>query len=426
MALNEETTAAEAAAGETRSPSARRRLGPLYVTMPLANIVLYTVWTAIPGFLLPAQVQRLTGSTDVSALGLASTLGAIAATIGNPILGQLSDRTRSRFGRRAPWMVACALAGAVAMLLQSAAPSILLLGIAYAGTNLVLNGFQAALTAVVPDRFPREKLGLASSLMGVGLNTGVLVGSLLFVFFPGLAGGVGYYLLAVLIVAVAVAFAVISPDTSSQSLPREPFRLKQFLGSSFWVSPRKYPDFGWVFLARVLLMLGYWLVFVFFFYALQDYIGLSADRAVVASGTLFTVNGAASIAGSLIAAPLADRLGRLKVFVLIAGGGLALSLLIPLAMPSYQGMIVFAVVNGLAFGVYMAVDMALVNLVLPQAEDAAKDLGVMNISVALPQVLSSVIGAAVISAAGYRGLFVVSGAVALVGAVAVLPVKKVR
>ncbi|MBT2542683.1 MFS transporter [Streptomyces sp. ISL-44] len=425
MALKDETVQ-ETAGLEHRPSSPSRRLGPLYATMPLANVVLYTIWTAVPGFLLPVQVQRLTGSTDVSALSLASMLGAIAATIGNPILGQLSDRTRSRFGRRAPWMVACALVGAVVLLLQSAAPSILLLGIAYAGTNLILNGFQVALTAVVPDRFPPHKLGLASSLMGVGLNTGVLAGSLMFVFFPGLADEGGYYLLAALIIIAAFGFAVISPDTSSKDLPREPFRLKQFLTNSFWVSPRKHPDFAWVFLARVLLMLGYWLVFGFFFFALQDYIGLSAERAVVAAGTLYTVNGAASIVGSLIAAPLADRFGSLKTFVLIAGAGLALSLLIPLGKPDYQGMMAFAVVNGLAFGVYMAVDIALVNLVLPQAEDAGKDLGVMNISMALPQVLSSALGAVVISAVGYRGLFAVSGAVAIAGAIAVLPVKKVR
>lgn len=173
--------------------------------------MLFTIWTAVPSFLLPVQVQKLTGSTAVAALGLASTLGTIAATIGNPVLGQLSDRTRPRFGRRTPWLVVCALGGGAALLLQSAAPSITVLGIAHAATSLFINGFQAALTAVVPDRFPEHKINLASALVGVGLNAGVLAGSLIFVWLPDFAGSKGYYLMAALIVATAVIFALAQP-----------------------------------------------------------------------------------------------------------------------------------------------------------------------------------------------------------------------
>ncbi|KUO18076.1 MFS transporter [Streptomyces dysideae] len=416
-----------ATAPETVRPSSPRsfRLGPLYATVPLANLVVYAVWTVVPGFLLPVTVQHLTGSTDVTSLGIASTLGTIAATLGNPVFGQLSDRTRSRFGRRTPWMVACALAGAIMLLLQSAASSITMLGITYAGTSLIINGFQAAMTAVVPDRFPSAKLNVASALMGVGLNAGVLTGSLLFTFFPGFAGPSGYYLMAGLIAVTAFVFAVASPDADSRDLPREPFRLGQFL-RNFWISPRKHPDFAWVFLARVLLMLGYFMLFSFFFFALQDWVGLSPEQAVTAGGTLFAVNGAASVVGGLVTVPLAHRYGRLKIFVTASGIGLALSLLIPLLMPSYSGMVIYALVGGLAFGVYMAVDTALINKVLPHAEDAAKDLGIMNMASAFPQVLAASLGAVLVNTVGYGGLFAASALIAAAGALAVLPVRKIR
>ncbi|CAM5552660.1 MFS transporter [Streptomyces spiroverticillatus] len=422
MALDDETAVRPRT---SQAPLGRFKLGPLYVTIPLANLVLYMIWTAIPQFMLPIQVQRITGTTDTAALATASLLGTIAATIGNPLFGQLSDRTRSRFGRRTPWLVACAIGGGALLLLQANAPSISMLGIAYAGTSLVLNGFQAALTAVVPDRVPGEKMGLVSSLMGVGLNLGVLVGSSLFAIFPELAGPFVYYLIAAAIVITAVVFAVLSPDVDSREEPREPFHLGRFF-AKLWINPVKHPDFGWVFLARMFMMLGYWLVTALFFFALQDYVGLSPEDAVGAAGILFTVSGAASVVGSLLAAPLVDRVGRLKVFVLVAGGGLAISLAIPVFSPTYGGMMVFSVVNGLAFGIYTAVDTALINKVLPNPDDAAKDLGVMNIATALPQIVAAALGALVVSLLDYRGLFVVAAVIALVGAVAVIPVKRAR
>ncbi|MDR6868597.1 MFS family permease [Microbacterium resistens] len=407
----------------SETPAPRSRTGRLPVTLPIVMLMLFVVWTAVPSILIPVQVQTLTGTTDVGALALASVLGTIAAAIANPVFGRLSDRTRSRFGRRTPWIVGGALAGGAMLLLQASAPSIVLLGLCWAGTTLTLNAFQAAYVAIVPDRVPVRRIGLVSSLIGAGMNGGVLLGSLMFVFFPELAGPTGYTFLAALVVVVAVAFVLISPDTDSRDLPREPFHLRSVL-STFWVSPRKHPDFAWVFLARVLLMLGYFLLFAFLMFALQEYIGLPADQAVGQGALLLTINGAASIVGSLIAAPFADRGGRLKTFVLIAGLGLAVSLVVPLLDASMTAMYVFAVLNGLAFGVYMAVDTALVNRVLPVRADAGKDLGLMNMSMVIPQVLSASLGALIVTLVGYSGLFAVAAVIAVVGALAILPVRK--
>jgi MFS family permease len=51
---------------------------------------------------------------------------------------------------------------------------------------------------------------------------------------------------------------------------------------------------------------------------------------------------------------------------------------------SFNGFLVGMAIGGLGFGVYMAVDLALVVDVLPDSDNAAKDLGVLNIAGALP------------------------------------------
>ena len=58
---------------------------------------------------------------------------------------------------------------------------------------------------------------------------------------------------------------------------------------------------------------------------------------------------------------------------------------------------------GCSYGIYTSVDFALITEVLPGAEDRAKDLGVINIANALPQVLAPVLAGvllAVVEASG--------------------------
>jgi MFS family permease len=85
-------------------------------------------------------------------------------------------------------------------------------------------------------------------------------------------------------------------------------------------------------------------------------------------------------------------------------------------------------VGGVGFGMYMAVDLALVVDVLPDADQAAKDLGVLNIAGALPFTLAPAIAPAILAVGGdsYRVLFGVAAACAVAGAAAILPVKGVR
>ena len=75
---------------------------------------------------------------------------------------------------------------------------------------------------------------------------------------------------------------------------------------------------------------------------------------------------------------------------------------------------------------YMAVDLALVADVLPDKDNAAKDLGVFNIAGALPSSIAPAIAPAIlaIGSGSYGVLYAVAGVCAVVGAVAILPVKR--
>ena len=93
-----------------------------------------------------------------------------------------------------------------------------------------------------------------------------------------------------------------------------------------------------------------------------------------------------------------------------------LGALILALVPTWPGAIAGAVVFGIGYGVYLSVDFALCTEVLPAAEARAKDLGVINIAVALPQVFAPFVGSFLIAyAGGYVTLYAVACGVCLLG-----------
>ena len=94
----------------------------------------------------------------------------------------------------------------------------------------------------------------------------------------------------------------------------------------------------------------------------------------------------------------------------------------------FSGFLVGMAISGLGFGVYAAVDLALVVDVLPDRHHAAKDLGVFNIAGALPFALAPALAPAILALGGgsYGMLYTVAGVCAVVGAAAILPVRRVR
>ena len=95
---------------------------------------------------------------------------------------------------------------------------------------------------------------------------------------------------------------------------------------------------------------------------------------------------------------------------------------------TFNGFIVGMAIGGLGFGVYTAVDLALVVDVLPDNKSAAKDLGVLNIAGALPSSIAPAIAPVILVIGGgsYGVLYTVAGICAIIGGAAILPVKRVR
>jgi len=133
-----------------------------------------------------------------------------------------------------------------------------------------------------------------------------------------------------------------------------------------------------------------------------------------------------TMATAVIFGRISDRSGRRKIYVISATIVMAVSAVILALFPNFNAAMGAALILGLGYGMYLAVDQALVTQVLPTAIDRGRDLGVINIANSAPQVLAPVIAAPIVTTAmGYTGLYLLTAVITLLSAVLVLPIKSV-
>jgi MFS family permease len=419
-------SAAEAALPEAlRTPTRRLSFG-FILMLCLANVALWFSMQPVANILLPEQIDRFDPNPSRQILynGLILFGGALLSVFSNPIGGALSDRTTSRFGRRIPWLIGCAALSAGALALMANATGIALLFVGYGLYQLIVNGALAALTAVVPDKAPEQQRGFVSAFVGLTLPVATVLGAVV----VGLLVTniqLGYYILIVALLVVMVLFSFTLRDAR---LPREaapPFRWGAFV-RSFWISPRKHPDFGWAFLSRFLVNVG-WNTTVggLLFQYLKYGVKVSNPAASVAIAQIVAV--AMIVLSSIVGGYLSDRFQRRKIFVIISACMIAVALLLLALVTDWTAVLIAAVIVGLGFGAYLAVDLALLTEVLPSASDRGKDMGVFNIANALPGAIGPLAAGILVPIFGsFQPLFFMATGVVLLAALSILPIKSVR
>jgi MFS family permease len=375
---------------------------------------------------LALKVNSLVGIEQApSSLGLVTGIGSLLAMVANPFFGKMSDRTSSALGMRRPWMIIGLVGGCVGILIVSLAPNIPVVLLGWCIAQLMFNAILAALIAVLPDQVPTTQRGLVSGVLGVCLPIASVSGTFVVQLFTGNQ-------LAMFLAPCAIGgffvllFVVVLKDRRLAKADKPAWSLREFAGT-FYVNPKENADFAWAFASRFLLVLAYAFLTTFQAYYLLNKIG-SAESEVprqIFLGTL--VQSAVIIAASLIGGKLSDLAGRRKIFVLAAAIVYGVAMFVIAIASSFNGFLVGMAIGGLGFGMYVAVDLALVADVLGNKSNA-KDLGVFNIASALPFSIAPAIAPAILAIGGgnYGVLYAFAGMCAVLGAFAILPVKRVR
>ncbi|MBT1176536.1 MFS transporter [Bifidobacterium callimiconis] len=376
--------------------------------------------------LMPQHFKSVEGISPEALNGIVNSFSAVAGLVSNLVFGNFSDRSRSRFGRRTPWILGGALFAGVLLFLTGMTTNPVLLTIFYCASLCGLNAMIAPLVAVLSDRVPAGMRGSLSAFYGAGSVVGAPIGTLLGAFFitnmvPGFAlAGVLMFL------AGPVSVAIIPREASADFLSKDEGSLKDVALSFI---PPKFStahDFYKAFAGRFCMLLSYQMINAYQLYIIQNYVGQSDIESAKTISVMSVITMVVSLFGSLVSGPISDRIGRRKVPVVVASVAFAVGIAMPWILPSAMGMYLFAAIGGLGYGIYSSIDQALNVDVLPNKEDAGRDLGILNVATTLGQMCGPIVMSTVALSLGYVYAFPVAIAIALFGCVFILSIKSVK
>ena len=418
----------DAAAAPSSGPRFRLgRLGPLFLVGQLG----WAIPGAAAGTLLQATSAQLDPANKIAIYTTFAVIGAITSALGTVIGGTLSDRTRSRLGKRSPWLIGSALLAAVALAGTGLTHSLVVIGICYALFQAGIGTWVAALSALIPDRVPPGSIGKASAFAGFGYLLGQTIGGVVgggFVTKP-MAGLIAVPW-TIVIAAILIALFVRGRDNragvaqgtgtsgGADAAPRASF-LHDLI-------PPKTLDFWLAFLGRFLFILAIVMLSTFQLFTLTDYLHQSTAKAGQVIELATAIFGVLAAVAVIVTGPVSDRIGRKKPFVIGAPILIGLALIPVLVSPTVFTYVLFFSLTGLAFGTYISVDQALMVAVLPNPDTAARDLGFLSIGQTIPGVVAPLVGDALVSTLGYGAIFWASLIAAVLAAVVIVFIRSVR
>jgi MFS family permease len=385
----------------------------------------YALFQGLQAIILPHQIEMIDPAQKVANLGLITALSGITAVAGLLAGGTISDRTVSRWGKRTPSLVLAALASALFMALMAGADTIFTLAIFACALWFFANYYQAVMTAILPDRVPLEHRGIGASILALGVPFGVLVGVNIA---AQTSQRAGYLTLGALLVVTTLAFAAFVrelPSVRAASRARVP--MAQRLSAFF--SGFRYRDFNLAFIGRALMFFAIFSITGYTYYILQDYVGaanLPGGNVQTAVSIMISVQMIACMISTAASGWLVDRFKCPKRLVVIASLGMAAAMMIPLFSASWPAMVAMQTLVGFFFGAYMAIDLALMTMVLPDPDAEGRDMAILAVAVSGPQIFSPAAAAGIIAGFGYSALFGTGAAFAVLGGIAVLYIKSVR
>lgn len=375
---------------------------------------------------LTLKATELDAGAATTIISISSGVAGILTLIALPVIGTLSDRSRSRLGRRRPYLVFGAIAFAAGAVALIAAPNIPVFVLAHL---LITTGFVTAnvtVTALLTDQLPADRRGVAIALLSMGTPVGALFGMAVAVpFGDALVPLVGIPT-ALAVAGMLLLAAVVRDPKWDFLLPS--FDLRRALGV-FWVNPLKHSAFAWVFTSRMLVFSG--VAALNGYQAIYMLQRLHLEPAGLGTAILLTVVVNAGI--TLLVAPaigkLSDRLGIRKPFILVAALILAAGLVLASVAPDFGSYLIACTIVGLGQGVYFAVEMVLATQVLPDPDNPAKDIGILKIADNLPVTIVAAAAPALLAIGGggnFSALFIAGAIAAVIGGLVITFVRGAR
>lgn len=402
---------AAAQAAQAATPRLNRSF---IITLMLANLGANVALIAPIENILPRMIELANGSGGDEALelGLVTGLGAFAALVVNPLAGHFSDRWVSKDNRAAMVLIGL-VTGGIAHAVLGFQHSLTGIAVWWALCQATINIAYAPMSAVVVDHVDRRSWGLVWGLISVAQAVGLILGFAAVVYlWPSVTAGMVAIAVGYVICLVPLLFVLLRLPRVSYPPPATG-RLGHRAGIRALLSGQQ--GFGLVWLGKFLVILAETTALLYLFYYLQDVVHYSDPSQ--GQLILIVIATAAVIVATVTVGRVADLSGGYRRYAVLASVLMAATGFLLAGISSWTLVIVCAFALGAGYGAFQSVSQALSNVVLPDPAHAGRDLGIINIASAIPQVIGGPVAGGVVAAAGgYRGLFVFAGLLAVAAA----------
>ncbi|MEU6904183.1 MFS transporter [Streptomyces coeruleorubidus] len=377
-------------------------------------------------FGLAYQIQQVDPGGKESSLGLVVGIGALFNIVATPLAGVLTDRTRSRWGRRRPWaasgIVICAAAGTAIAL----APTVVVIAVAWIVYIIGLAAILSALAPVMADQIPESQRGKVGAFCGVATQLAGVVASLVGAALTDSPLLMFLFPVGVLVIAFCFYVAAVPDRPAASARVHEPLSavFKQLV-----FDPREHRDFALVWLGRFLLQVGLTFFSTYQLYFLLDRIGLAPEEAgqklALVGGIGIVVTTGFAIGGGL----LSDRLRRRKSFIYAAAAFAAAGLTVMAFAPDVLSYAVATLLILAAAGLFGSVDLAMASDVVPDRAEAGRWMSILNVAGYVPSAVAPVLAPLILMTGdgqNYTALYLTAALIATGAAITAWRVRGVR
>ena len=418
------------------------------------DLSFWSLWNLSFGFfgvqiayaLQSANISRIfrTLGADPHSLSFFWILPPLMGILVQPIVGTLSDRTWTRFGRRIPYLFIGALTAVAVMCLLPNAGSLgltismvmlfglLMLMLLDTSINMAMQPFKM----MVGDMVNEKQKGMAYSIQSFLCNAGSVVGFL----FPFIFAWIGlnnvapegvvpdtviwsfYVGAAILILCVIYTTLKVKEWPPQEYAEYNPVSEEKKDSGNWFVLLKKAPSAFW----RIgLVQFFSWAAFLYMWTYVVDAVSLtvwntadSASEAYQVAGNWTGVLYAIQAMGSVVWAALIPRFKNIKVAyaVSMAIGGVGFAL-IPFCPGQYMQIIPFLLI-GCAWAAQLACPFTLVTNALQGYGHMGAYLGLFNGTICVPQIVAALLGGSILTLVGSNQAYmmIVSGILLVAGA----------
>jgi len=394
--------------------SSTTKAGAGWMTLfTLAWLAIWTVQLTPVQLLLPLQLD--TPEDDwirgVVSSGLVLGIGGLAGIVAGPVAGALSDRAGVGRRRRRPWALGGVWLTVACLVATGYTAGPWAVGAGWVGVSIGVAVSSAAVTAMIADQLPPTQRGAASAAVGSSQAVGIVLGVGLVVLL-GLDITTGYWMLAGIIAVIGTAAALLLPD------PPATRELRPERGERMLLASLRDRDFAWMLAGRLVTNIGNALGTALFLFFLLHGLGQPNAEAQDNLLLLIVVYTVFVVIASVLTGIVSDRTGDRRGLTVAAALVQAASGLVIAVVPTFEVTMVAAALMGLGYGAFSTVGLAFAADLLPDEKDHARDLGIVNVTAALGQLIGPMLGAGLVAlVGGFWLVFVAAAVLSVVGGV---------